>query len=113
MKYTKNFRLGIGFGKVGRNAHKVSKVWKLGIHAFMNDTNFIFRICYLRTIKATHYWQFFIQIKENNCCCGQEGEQEYNGGSCEECMKDAPYEYCCKIECGEHEFCRGCQKAGY
>ena len=40
-------------------------------------------------------------------------EQEYNGGSCEECMKDAPYDYCCKLECGEHEFCRGCQKAGY
>ena len=75
MKYTKNFRLGIGFGKVGRNAHKVSKVWKLGIHAFTNDTDFIFRICYLRTIKATHYWQFFIQIKENNCCCGQVGEK--------------------------------------
>ena len=35
-------------------------------------------------------------------------EQEYNGGSCEECMKDAPYEYCCKFECGEHEFCREC-----
>ena len=28
---------------------------------------------------------------------------------CEECMKDAPYEYCCKLECGEHEFCRRCQ----
>lgn len=40
-------------------------------------------------------------------------EQEYNGGSCEECMKDAPHDYCCKLECGEHEFCRGCQKAGY
>ena len=36
-------------------------------------------------------------------------EQEYNGGSCEECMKDAPYDYCCKLECGEHEFCRGCK----
>ena len=40
-------------------------------------------------------------------------EQEYNGGSCEECMKDAPHDYCCKLECGEHEFCRGCQKAGF
>ena len=39
-------------------------------------------------------------------------KQEYNGGSCEECMKDAPHDYCCKLECGEHEFCRGCQKAG-
>ena len=28
--------------------------------------------------------------------------------SCENCMKDAPHQYCCKLECGEHEFCRGC-----
>ena len=27
---------------------------------------------------------------------------------CKECMKDAPHDYCCKLECGEHEFCRGC-----
>ena len=39
-------------------------------------------------------------------------KQEYNGGSCDECMKDAPHDYCCELECGEHEFCRGCQKAG-
>lgn len=29
--------------------------------------------------------------------------------TCEECMKGAPFRWCCKIECGEHEFCRGCQ----
>ena len=28
---------------------------------------------------------------------------------CDECMKDAPYRYCCKTECGQHEFCRGCE----
>ncbi len=28
--------------------------------------------------------------------------------TCEECMYDAPYHYCCKCECGEHEFCRNC-----
>lgn len=28
--------------------------------------------------------------------------------TCEECMKGAPYTFCCKRECGEHEFCRGC-----
>ena len=28
---------------------------------------------------------------------------------CNECMKDAPYDFCCKVECGEHEFCRGCE----
>ena len=27
---------------------------------------------------------------------------------CDICMKDAPHPYCCKKECGEHEFCRGC-----
>lgn len=27
---------------------------------------------------------------------------------CNECMYDAPYEFCCKFECGEHEFCRNC-----
>lgn len=29
--------------------------------------------------------------------------------SCKECMEGAPYSYCCKIECGQHEFCRGCK----
>ena len=28
--------------------------------------------------------------------------------ACEECMKGAPYIFCCKRECGEHELCRGC-----
>lgn len=28
--------------------------------------------------------------------------------SCDECMKDAPYRFCCRLECCEHEFCRGC-----
>lgn len=28
--------------------------------------------------------------------------------TCEECMKGAPYAFCCKRECGEHEFCRNC-----
>lgn len=28
---------------------------------------------------------------------------------CCECMSDAPYDFCCKTECGEHEFCRGCK----
>ena len=36
---------------------------------------------------------------------------DYCTVSCEECMKDAPYEYCCKLECGEHEFCRRCPKS--
>lgn len=28
---------------------------------------------------------------------------------CSECMNGAPYTFCCRIECGEHEFCRGCK----
>lgn len=28
--------------------------------------------------------------------------------NCQDCMEDAPYHFCCKKECGEHEFCRGC-----
>ena len=27
---------------------------------------------------------------------------------CDECMFDAPYHWCCRLECGQHEFCRGC-----
>ena len=27
---------------------------------------------------------------------------------CSICMDGAPYRFCCKRECGEHEFCRGC-----
>ena len=30
---------------------------------------------------------------------------------CSECMEGAPYKYCCKWECGEHEFCNGCTSA--
>lgn len=29
--------------------------------------------------------------------------------TCEECMEGAPFRWCCKTECGEHEFCRNCQ----
>ena len=31
-----------------------------------------------------------------------------NCNNCSECMKGSPYRFCCKDECGEHEFCRGC-----
>ncbi len=37
---------------VGRNAYRVSKVWKLGFHAFLNGDDFILRFCYLRTKKT-------------------------------------------------------------
>ena len=28
--------------------------------------------------------------------------------TCNDCMEGAPYKLCCKLECGEHEFCRNC-----
>ena len=31
-----------------------------------------------------------------------------NCNDCSECMKGSPYRFCCKDECGEHEFCREC-----
>lgn len=27
---------------------------------------------------------------------------------CQDCMYDAPFCFCCKQECDEHEFCVGC-----
>ena len=31
-----------------------------------------------------------------------------NEVDCKECMKHAPYHWCCKLVCGEKEFCRNC-----
>lgn len=57
--------------KVGRNAYKVSKVWKLGLHIFGNGEDLIFRICYLRNKHGTHYVQLSVKIKEcGDCGCG-------------------------------------------
>ncbi len=53
---------------VGRNAYRVSKVWKLGFHAFLNGDDFILRFCYLRTQKHTHY----IQASAKVCNKGME-----------------------------------------
>lgn len=38
-----------------------------------------------------------------------DGTDEYLS-LCKKCMGDAPYLFCCKIECGEHGFCKGCEK---
>ena len=71
MKYTKNYNFWIGFGAVGRNAYKVSKVWKLGCHLFKSGGYLTFRICFLRTKEATYYWEVSAQIKKQlDCCCG-------------------------------------------
>lgn len=51
-----------------------------------------------------------VGITDGYCRVGRKVEKmavtDYCTGSCEECMKDAPHDYCCKLECGEHEFCR-------
>ena len=31
-----------------------------------------------------------------------------NSLPCNECMRGAPHWFCCMCECGEHEYCRGC-----
>lgn len=35
--------------------------------------------------------------------------------TCSDCAEahEFPYSYCCLYECGEHEFCRGCDKGIY
>lgn len=76
MKHIKNYKLALGFGKVGRNAYEVSKVWNIGLHAFTTNDDYIFRICYLRTSKATHYWQISIGKRHNDYCGNKAGEQE-------------------------------------
>jgi hypothetical protein len=57
-------------GKAGRNAYQVSKVWKLGFHAFICGEDLVFRICYLRNKSGTHYVQLSIKIREClDCGC--------------------------------------------
>lgn len=57
-------------GRVGSKAYTVSKVYKLGFHLFLNGEDLIFRVCYLRNIKGTHYVQVSIKIREElDCGC--------------------------------------------
>lgn len=55
-------------GAIGRNAYRVSKVWKLGFHSFINGDDYIIRICYLRTKKHTHYVQVCFKNKDVGEC---------------------------------------------
>ena len=50
-------------GCVGRNAYRVSKVWRLGFHTFFNGEDFVSRLCYLRTKKHTHYAQVAVKVR--------------------------------------------------
>ena len=53
---------------VGRNAYQVSKKWKLGFHTFLNGEDFIFRFCYLRTQRHTHYIQASMKVHNRGEC---------------------------------------------
>lgn len=33
---------------------------------------------------------------------------ETYGHDCEACTLSAPFVYCCRLECGEHDYCRDC-----
>lgn len=55
--------------RVGRLAYQVSKVWKLGFHVFVNGEDLIFRVCYLRSKKGTHYVQLSVKVRECCECC--------------------------------------------
>ena len=58
-------------GRVGRTAYTVSKVWRLGFHIFVNGEDLIFRLCYLRNKRGTHYIQVSVKIKDKlECGCG-------------------------------------------
>lgn len=54
--------------RVGKNAYQVSKVWKLGFHVFLNGEDLVFRICYLRNEKGTHYVQLSLKVREELNC---------------------------------------------
>ena len=56
-------------GRVGRYAYQLVKVWKLGLHIFINEDDLIFRICYLRNKNGTYYIQWSVKIRETGDCC--------------------------------------------
>lgn len=57
-------------GRVGQKAYKVCKVWRLGFHVFLNVDDLVFRVCYLRNNKGTHYLQMSVKVKETFDCAG-------------------------------------------
>ena len=41
--------------RVGKDAYKVSKTWRLGFHVFSTDHFHTIRLCYLQNESGTHY----------------------------------------------------------
>lgn len=56
-------QLKIYKGKAGKNAYKVSDVWRLGFHYFINGGDKILRFCYFRG-KDTHYIELAYKFRE-------------------------------------------------
>lgn len=55
-------------GKAGKNAYMLSYVWKLGFHIFLCDDELVFRLCYLRNSKGTHYVQIAVKVRKRLDC---------------------------------------------
>lgn len=60
---------------------------------------------------ATEIIYTMLERKMNMKCPYKEADST----QCYACQdeKSMPYVYCCLVECGEHEFCRGCDKGVY
>ena len=63
-KRTITKRVSFYKGRAGRESYKACKVWRLGFHVFLNDGDLIFRVCYLRNKKGTHYIQMSVKVRE-------------------------------------------------
>lgn len=68
--FGKNKRFYACASKMGRNAYKVSNVWKLGFHVFhTSDGSKTFRLVYFRSKKHTYYCEISIARNNYNECC--------------------------------------------
>ena len=60
-------KINLTAGKVGKNAYEVSNVWRLGVHAFKTEHDYILRLCYFRW-RSTHYIQISKSREVLNSC---------------------------------------------
>ena len=54
--------------KVGQDAYKISKTYRLGFHAFRTEHFSILRLCYLRDKRGTHYVEIIIKGRCYDTC---------------------------------------------
>lgn len=55
-----------------------------------------------RTVRACRKYTYDFSFSEPT-------EVDCETTDCKTCMKGAPYDYCCRKECREHEFCKECK----